>query len=102
MLMDISAIILSAIAGAGYGVLFYVKARQNSGEKFDSVKLGATVLLAALIGIAMVAAGMPVTQATVDVQIAAYVGYIVVLETLLKVIWRKLDPPERARAEVPA
>ncbi len=92
--MEISAIVLAAIAGAGYGVLFYVKARQSSGEEFDYWKLGATVLLAAIIGIAMGAAGMPVTQATVDVQFAAYVGYIVVLETTLKLIWRKLYPPE--------
>ena len=92
--MEISAITLAAIAGAGYGVLFYVKARQSSEEEFDYWKFGATVLLAALIGIAMGTAGMPVTQATVEVQIAAYVGYIVVLETTLKLIWRKLYPPE--------
>ncbi len=92
--MDISAIGLAAIAGAGYGVLFFVKANQNSGEEFNYWRFGATVLLAAIIGIAMGATGMPVTQATVEVQVAAYVGYVVVLETLLKVIWRKLYPPE--------
>lgn len=91
--MDISAIILAAIAGAVYGVLFYIKAQQNSGEDFDNTKFGATVLLAAIIGVAMSATGMPVTQATLEVQIAAYVGYVVVLETVLKLIWRKLYSP---------
>ena len=94
MLMDISAIILSAIAGAVYGGLFYFKARQSSGEDFNYGQFGATILLAAIIGIAMVAAGMPVTQATIEVQIGVYLGYIVVLETLLKLIWRKLCTPE--------
>jgi len=92
--MDISAIILATLAGAGYGVLFYVKAQQNSGEEFDYWKFGATVLLAALIGVAMGAAGMPVTQTTLEVQLAAYIGYVVVLETVLKLIWRKIYPPE--------
>jgi len=92
--MDVSAIILATLAGAGYGVLFYVKAQQSSGETFDYWKFGATVLLAALIGTAMGVSGMPVTQATVEVQIAAYVGYVVVLETVLKLIWRTVYPPE--------
>ncbi len=88
--MEISSIILAAVAGALYGVLFYVKAQQNSGEDFDYWKFGATVFLAAIIGVAMGAAGMPVTQATVELQIAAYVGYVVVLENVLKLIWRKI------------
>ena len=92
--MDVFTIILASIAGAVYGVLFYVKARQNSGEAFDYWKLGATVLLAALIGAAMGALGMPVTQATLEVQFAAYVGYVAVLETVLKLIWRKIYSPE--------
>ena len=91
--MDISTIIMAMIASAGYGVLFYVKAQQSSGEAFNYGKFGATLLLAALIGIAMGATGMPVTQVTVEVQFAAYVGYVVVLENLLKLLWRKLYPP---------
>ena len=92
--MDISSIVLAMLAGAGYGVLFYVKAQQSSGEEFNYGKFGATVLLAAIIGIAMGAAGMPVTHVTLDLQLAAYIGYIVVLENVLKLIWRKLYPPE--------
>jgi len=92
--MDVSAIILATLAGAGYGVLFFVKAQQNSGEEFDYWKFGATVLLAAIIGVAMGAVGMPVTQVALEVQLAAYVGYVVVLETVLKLIWRKIYLPE--------
>lgn len=92
--MDVSSIFLAMLAGAGYGGLFYFKAKQNSGEKFDSGKFGATILLAALIGIAMGAANMPVTQATFDVQFAVYMGYVVILETMLKLFWKKLYPPE--------
>lgn len=92
--MDISSIFLAMLAGAGYGVLFYVKAQQSSGEEFNYGKFGATVLLAAIIGIAMGAVGMPVTHVTLDLQLAAYIGYIVVLENVLKLIWRKLYPPE--------
>ena len=88
--MDVSAIVLAMLAGAGYGVLFFVKAQQNSGEEFDYWKFGATVLLAAIIGVAMGAVGMPVTQVALEVQLAAYVGYVVVLETVLKLIWRKI------------
>jgi len=91
--MEASTIILAMFAGAGYGVLFYVKAQQSSGEEFDYWKFGATVLLAAIIGVAMGLGGMPVTQATLEVQLAAYVGYVVVLETVLKLIWRKAFPP---------
>ena len=92
--MDVSAIVLATLAGAGYGVLFYVKARQNSGEEFDLERFRATVLLAAIIGGIMGATGMPVTQVTLEVQLAAYVGYVVVLETVLKLIWRKIYPLE--------
>ncbi len=92
--MDIPAIIMAALAGGLYGGLFFIKARQSSGADFDYGKFGATVLLAALIGIALGATGMPVTHATVEVQLAAYVGYVVVLETILKLIWRKLYAPE--------
>lgn len=92
--MDISSIVLAMLAGAGYGVLFYVKAQQNTGEEFKYSKLGATVLLAAIIGGAMGAANMPVTHVTLDLQLAAYIGYVVVLETLLKLVWRKIYPPE--------
>ena len=92
--MDVSTIVLAMLAGAGYGVLFFVKAQQNSGEEFDYWKFGATVLLAAIIGVAMGAVGMPVTQVALEVQLAAYVGYVVVLETVLKLIWRKIYLPE--------
>ena len=92
--MDVSTIVLAMIAGAGYGVLFFVKAQQNSGEEFDYWKFGATVLLAAIIGVAMGAVGMPVTQVALELQLAAYVGYVVVLETVLKLIWRKIYPQE--------
>jgi len=92
--MDISAIVLASLSGALYGILFYVKARQNSGEEFNYWKFGATVMLAAIIGGAMGATGMPITQATLEVQLAAYVGYVAVLETVLKLIWRQLHFPE--------
>lgn len=92
--MDVSSIVLAVLAGAVYGGLFYFKAQQNSGEEFDYGKFGATILLAAIIGLAMGAMGMPVTQATLEVQLVAYVGYVVVLETVLKLIWGKLYPPE--------
>ena len=92
--MDLSTIVLAVLAGAVYGVLFYIKAQQNTGEKFKYSKLGATVLLAAIIGGAMGAANMPVTQVTLDLQLAAYIGYVIVLETLLKLIWRKFYPVE--------
>jgi len=92
--MDISAMFLAALAGALYGGLFYLKAQQDSGEDFDISKFGATVLLAAIIGFAMGVAGMPVTQVNVEVQIGAYVGYVVILETVLKLIWRRLYSPE--------
>ncbi len=92
--MDVSTIVLAMLAGAGYGILFFVKAQQNSGEEFDYWKFGATVLLSAIIGVAMGAVGMPVTQVALEVQLAAYVGYVVVLETVLKLIWRKIYLPE--------
>jgi len=94
IVMDISSIFLAMLAGASYGGLFYFKARQNSGEAFNYWKFGATVLLAAIIGIAMGSLGLPVTQVTLDVQLVAYMGYVVVLETLLKLIWPKIFPPE--------
>ena len=94
MPMELSSIVLAMIAGAGYGVLFFFKSQQSSEDTFDYSKLGATVLLAALIGAALGAVGNPVTQATIDLQIAAYVGYIAVLETMLKLIWRRLYTPQ--------
>ena len=92
--MDLSTIVLAVLAGAVYGGLFYFKAQQKTGEELDYKKFGATVLLAAIIGGVMGAAGMPVTQVTVEVQFAAYVGYVVVLENVLKLVWRKIYPPE--------
>ena len=84
MPITIVVAILAAIIFAASGYL-----KSVGTEDFDTPKFAATVLVGAVVGAIMYASGLPVTEAGVLEQLAAYAGIVVVVENILKAILRR-------------
>ena len=81
--------ILSALI---YSVIFYGKHhfKPDKPETFDPVKLGATLVIGAIIGIVFYIGSVPITAEAVEIQLFAYAGIVALAETILKIVWRGL------------
>jgi len=80
------------LAAAIYSVIFYAKHHFKPGEpeSFNPAKLGATVIIGAIIGIVFYVGGLPPTAEAVEIQLGAYAGIVALTETILKLIYRIL------------
>ena len=62
---------------------------RKSTENFETPKFVATMAVGAIVGAFMYASGLPVTEAGVLEQLAAYAGIVVIVENILKAILRR-------------
>jgi len=92
--MDWTVVIFTVFSAAIYGVIFFGKAWMTQDPKppFDIYKFGATMVVAIIIGIIVGIAGMPLTELDFLTQMAAYAGYVAIVETILKTIFGKAWP----------
>jgi len=79
-------ILLAVVAAMVYAIAGYLK---SAGEDFNAVKFGATAIVGAFVGVSMFLSGLPITEASVMVQMGIYVGVVVMVENVLKAIVRK-------------
>jgi len=81
-------VILAILAAIVYAVGGYFK---SSGmENFQLEKFLATVLVGALVGGTIYATGSPLTEESVRTQFLAYAGIVVLVETGLKGLLRRI------------
>jgi len=79
-------ILLALVATMIYAITGYLK---SAGEDFNAVKFGATAIVGVFVGLSMHISGLPITEASVMVQMVTYVGVVVIIENVLKAIVRK-------------
>ncbi|MDP2954428.1 MAG: hypothetical protein Q8O76_14085 [Chloroflexota bacterium] len=89
--MEYFTILYAVFAALGYALLFYAKAYQG-GEQFSQTKFLATLLVGAGIGVLAVVTGSPITKEGAEAQLLTLASVIVLLDNILKLIWRKLYP----------
>lgn len=82
------------LAAVIYSMIFYAKKhfKPDKPESFDMAKLGATVVIGAIIGIVFHVSGLALTGEAVEIQLGAYVSVVALTETILKTIYRVLRP----------
>lgn len=92
--MDWSVVIFAVFSAAVYGIIFFFRAWMTQDPKppFDTYKFGATLIVAMVIGIIAGIAGTPLTELDFLSQMAAYAGYVAMIETILKTIFGKAWP----------
>lgn len=86
-------LIYGAGAGAGYAFIFYLKAVQSGAESFSLEKFVRGLLIGLLVGATSVFAGIPITEQNYDIQVMAYGFATVLIDQLMKLLWRKVSPP---------
>ena len=89
MTIELTNILIAMAAGAGYGLIWYARARQQ-GESFKPHKFAATLLVAMGVGAGLGLAGEQVTQQSIETQLAIYAGTITVVEGLIKLLYEYL------------
>ena len=86
-------VLLAVLSGIIYGGLFYWKNTIGEDpEAFNWIKFTATLVVAAIVGGVAGATGNVVTQTTVDLQVAAYGFYVIILDQILKIVYKSLYP----------
>jgi len=82
------------LAAVIYSVIFFGKKhfKPDNPESFDLVKLGATVIIGAIIGIVFHFSDLAITAEAVEIQLGLYVSIVALTETILKTIYRILKP----------
>jgi len=86
--MDIMQLVWVVVSAAVFAVSGYLK---SVGEKPDPVKLAATMLVGALVGLAFTFTGAPVSEEAVGAMLLTYVGAVVLIEYWLKAIVRRVQ-----------
>ena len=81
-------IVYAIIASVIYGLAGYLKNAPQ--EDFDVAKFLSTFVVAVLIGSICYVTGVPITEANVTEQLAAYTGLIVLVQQLIKALMRRV------------
>lgn len=84
--MDLLIVILTVIAAAIYGIIFFFKAWMTTIPKppFDYYKFGATLIVAIIVGLIAAFSGATLDEAMFLAQMAEYGFYVAMVETILK------------------
>lgn len=86
----LQAILLSISMALIYGLTAYVKT--NVDENLDTTKLISTLVVSVFVAIVLILTDNPITQNTLEAQLATYGILTIVIENFLKFTNRKLLP----------
>ena len=91
----IETMILAVLAAIVYAGTEFIKKYLDSEhpETFNYVKFVATLIIGAVIGVAAGYEGTIPTQLSITEQLALYAGSVVVLENVLKIIYKFITNP---------
>ena len=86
------AIALSVLAAILYSLTMYFKKHVNpdNPQSFDPAKFITTLIWGAIIGAYLAYTGNPVTEQSIQAQMALYAGFIAITENIIKGIIRKV------------
>jgi len=83
-------IILAVISALAYSLIFFLKKREKDiGEPYDYFKLGATLIVGLVIGLAIHFSGVDLTQVSLEQKLVMYAGAIALVESILKTLVRR-------------
>lgn len=80
------AIVFAIVAAIVFALSGYLKSAKDEG--FDVTKFAATILVGALVGVALYVKGAAITEEAVATQFAAYAGIVAIVENALKALFR--------------
>ena len=93
LLVDVA---VGGVAGAIYGGASYFKKQEGvNPEPFDPVKFGGTVIIGAVVGVAIANSGSQVTDSAImdGIMIGATMGFTSIIENGLRAIYRFFKGP---------
>jgi hypothetical protein len=94
MLVEFQPLVTAIFAAVLYSVIWWTSKHidpTKPSENFDFMSLGATVLIGAFVGTYATLAGSPVSQMSIETQLAANGAVIAVIEKILKTMYRWLE-----------
>lgn len=83
----IENVLMAMVAAVVYGLSVYMR----KGEPMEWGKLGVTAVIGAIVGFGAGMTGIMPTEGYVVEQMSAYAGLSVVLENILKLIYKKIN-----------
>jgi hypothetical protein len=95
----IENVIFSVGAALIYSVTFYAKKYDlEEKEEFDKWKFISTLSVGTLVGVGSAFAGYEVTYTNIEAKLVTYAGVIALIESLLKMGYRKYKKMKRKRS----
>jgi len=94
MFVEFQPLITAIFAAVLYSLIWWAAKNVDPTKPspaFDFFSLGATVLIGAFVGAYATLAGSPLTQMSIETQLAANGAVIAVIEKLLKTMYRWLE-----------
>lgn len=94
MFVEFQPLVTAIFAAVLYSVIWWASKNVDPtkpSENFDFMSLGATVVIGAFVGAFATLAGSPVSQMSIETQLAANGAVIAVIEKILKTMYRWLE-----------
>jgi len=94
MFAEFQPLIIAIFAAVLYSIIWWSAKNidpTKSSQGFDFLSLGATVIIGAFVGAYATLAGSPVSQMSIETQLAANGAVIAVIEKILKTMYRWLE-----------
>jgi len=86
----IEQILISILSSLTYSFIFYIKKReQKDSEDFNKFKLASTLLVGVMVGAVFGYRGIEVRVDTIETFLAANIGIIAIVESILKALYRR-------------
>ena len=94
MLVEFQPLITAIFAAVLYSLIWWASKNidpTKPSESFDFMSLGATVLIGAFIGAYATLAGSPISQMSIETQLAANGAVIAIIQKVLTTLYRYLE-----------
>lgn len=94
MLTEFQPLITAIFAAVLYSVIWWAAKNVDPtkpSESFDFMSLGATVLIGAFVGAYATLAGSPISQMSIETQLAANGAVIAIIQKVLTTLYRYLE-----------
>ena len=94
MFVEFQPLITAIFAAVLYSVIWWASKNVDPtkpSESFDFMSLGATVLIGAFVGAFAILTGSPVSQMSIETQLAANGAVIAVIQKVLTTLYRYLE-----------
>ena len=94
MLIEFQPLITAIFAAVLYSLIWWASKNidpTKPSESFDFMSLGATVLIGAFVGAYATLAGSPISQMSIETQLAANGAVIAIIQKVLTTLYRYLE-----------